>query len=245
MFDLDDTLAESFKPPAPGIIDELRRILEIFPVAIITAAGFPRIEHQFLEKLIDSPFIERLYIFPNSSAECFTFTDGEWRRQYNLNLTHDERDKISSAIMECLEETKMLGLDPIHEPKIVDREAQVAFAALGLGATAQEKETWDPDQKKRRAFKEALEKRIPEFEILIGGYTTIDITRKGVDKAHGVRWFSEHAEVPLSEILYVGDAFYPGGNDFVVVPTGVQTRPTSGPSETRIIMHELVATCGL
>ncbi len=44
IFDLDDTLAESFQPPKSEMIDRLEKLLEHIPVAIISAAGFPRIE---------------------------------------------------------------------------------------------------------------------------------------------------------------------------------------------------------
>ena len=44
-------------------------------------------------------------------------------------------------------------------------------------------------------------------------------------------------------MLFVGDAIYEGGNDFVVAESGVQTRSTSGPEETLGIIEELIAAC--
>ena len=126
---------------------------------------------------------------------------------------------------------------------MIDRGAQIAFAVLGLEASDEAKKSWDVDKTKRTALKKTLEKKIPEFEILIGGRTTIDITKKGINKSHGVRWLAKHLDLEPKEMLYVGDALYRGGNDSVVIPTGVETLPTSGPEETLGIIDELLWAC--
>lgn len=242
LFDLDDTLAESFQPPAPEMIERLLALLDRIPVAILTAAGFPRIERQLLEHMAQSPHIGRFYALPNSAAQCFTYKNGALECAYSLDLSDDERERITRAIEESIEEAGTRA-DAQVRPQIIPRQAQVAVAFLGLEASALEKAAWDPSQAKRRAVKALLEKKIPHFEILIGGYTTIDITRKGINKAYGVRWLSEELQIPPSEMFYVGDALYEGGNDFVVVETGIQTKITSGPGETLSIIDEMLSTC--
>ena len=52
-------------------------------------------------------------------------------------------------------------------------------------------------------------------------------------------------EVDTSEMLYVGDALYEGGNDYVVVPTGIRTMQTKGPSDTARIIDELLEACSV
>jgi len=244
IFDLDDTLAESFQPPVPEMISKLRALLEHTPLAIMTAAGFPRIEDQFLTELADSPHISRLYVFPNSTAECYLSLNSAWKLAYSLALTVEERTKIKTAIEESIKETGVIEDHPQYKPEIIDRDAQIAFAARGLKAPLAEKKAWDPDQQKRKKLKDALDRRIPEFEVLIGGMTTIDITHKSVNKSYGVAWLSKHLDIPTSEMLYVGDALYEGGNDSVVIPTGIQTRPVANPSETLLVADELLKTCG-
>ena len=77
----------------------------------------------------------------------------------------------------------------------------------------------------------------------MGGMTTVDITHKGINKAYGVRWLSEKLGIPAGEMLYVGDALFEGGNDIVVIPTGIQTRSVSGPPETLAVIEELLKAC--
>lgn len=238
LFDLDDTLAESFQPPSAETVSLLGKLLQKMPVAILSAAGWPRIEHEFLDPLAQFQHIDRFFVFPNSSAQCFAYENGAWKEVYNLGLSDDERKRVKDAIEEALGEADIL--DPTYPPLIIDRDAQIAYAAVGLDAPPEVKKGWDPDQSKRKKLKGAIEKRVPDVEVRIGGMTTIDITKKGISKAYGVEWLSKHLDIPASEMLFVGDALYPGGNDEVVVPTGIQTRSTSGPEETERIIQELL-----
>lgn len=243
IFDLDDTLAESFQPPTPEIVEKLGALLERIPLAIMTAAGFPRIKDQFISSLAHSTHISQFYIFPNSTAECYTYENGEWTIAYSLGLSETDRAVIREAIREALAETGVLEEHPKHEPMVIDRDAQIALATIGLDATYAEKAAWDPDQSKRKKLTLVLEKKIPQFEILMGGMTTIDITHKGINKAYGVDWLSKKLGIAAADMLYVGDALYPGGNDEVVKVTGIQTRSVSGPSETLEVFDELLRAC--
>lgn len=75
------------------------------------------------------------------------------------------------------------------------------------------KESWDPKQEKRRSVQKDLQPILPNVSVRIGGATSIDITRAGVDKAYGMERLSELSSISKSEILFFGDALYPGGND--------------------------------
>ncbi len=242
LFDLDDTLAPSFQPPDTAMIDRLTRLIQKMPVAIISAAGFPRIERDILLKIGTPPSIKQFYIFPNSSAECYTWQGDAWRINYDFMLTPEEREHISSVLVESVAESGIIEPHPKYEPRIIDRGVQIAYAALGLEASEEDKSSWDPDQAKRKKLKTSIEKRLTGFEVLIGGKTTIDITRQGINKAYGVEWFVEHLNIPASEMLYVGDALYPGGNDAVVIPTGIQTKIVKGPDETAQIIDSLLSS---
>ena len=243
IFDIDDTLTESFKPPKPSMLEKLRALLDVMPVAIMSAAGFPRVEAEFLPELSKSPNLKNLYILPNSTAECYLWDGSAWKRVYDNELTEEERTRIKRAITESAKETGALNDVFPKGPQMIDRGAQIAFAVLGLEASDEAKKSWDVDKTKRTALKKTLEKKIPEFEILIGGRTTIDITKKGINKSHGVRWLAKHLGLEPKEMLYVGDALYRGGNDSVVIPTGIATLPTSGPLETEGIIEEIRSVC--
>lgn len=245
IFDIDDTLTESFKPPSPHIVEKLSKLLDHIPVAIMSAAGFQRIEKEFLPMLSKSPHAARLFVFPNSTAEGYVFQNGAWMRAYDNELTEEERARIKRAIEESVTETQVLSDVTPTGIQVVDRGAQVAFAALGLEAPDEDKKSWDVDKTKRQKLQRALRRRLPDFEVLIGGRTTIDITRKGINKAYGVRWLSKRLEMKPREFAYIGDALYRGGNDAVVIPTGIKTYSTRGPEETERLIDELIESCAV
>jgi hypothetical protein len=86
---------------------------------------------------------------------------------------------------------------------------------------------------------------LPEFDVKTGGSTSIDVTRPGINKAYGVRKISEHLGIPIGEMLYIGDALFPGGNDAVVKETGIPTQQTSGPDETAEMIRALLRDHGI
>lgn len=241
LFDLDDTLAESFQPPEPLMIERLKQLLERLPIGILSAAGLPRMELDFLTAIVHSPHVNRFYVFPNSASECYRFMENSWHRIYDFGFTEEERSHIKATLEQCAAE---IGYrHPEYEAQLWDRGSQIAYAMISSRAPQEVKKTWDPDQVKRKQLKACLEKTLHNYEILIGGNVTIDITKKGINKAYGIQWLSKELSIPLSEMLYVGDALYSGGNDSVVIPTGVATRQTSGPEETLTIIDEVLRSC--
>jgi hydroxymethylpyrimidine pyrophosphatase-like HAD family hydrolase len=100
---------------------------------------------------------------------------------------------------------------------------------------------WDPRGKKRVKLSKILQKKLPQFEVLSVARTSIDITKKGIDKAFGVRWFASELNVKPEDMLFVGDALFPGGNDFVVMKTKIETKQVVNPSETAVIIDKLLS----
>ena len=84
-----------------------------------------------------------------------------------------------------------------------------------------------------------MEEFLPEFEVRIGGTTSIDVTKKGIDKAFGVLRIIEYLGIDKSDVVFVGDALYDGGNDAPVKKTGVKCIETSGAQETKGIIQGL------
>jgi hydroxymethylpyrimidine pyrophosphatase-like HAD family hydrolase len=83
-------------------------------------------------------------------------------------------------------------------------------------------------------------KRLPNLEVRAAGFTSIDVTRKGIDKAYGIRQIQKQLHVPVKKMLFIGDAIFPGGNDYAVVRTGVDYIPVKGPEETKRIIKKLI-----
>ena len=47
-------------------------------------------------------------------------------------------------------------------------------------------------------------------------------------------------KIPIKDMVFIGDALYPGGNDAAAKKTGVQTIATTGPKETIRIIKKIL-----
>ena len=238
IFDLDDTLAESFQAPSEAILEKVFTLAERMPVAVMSGATFPRLERDIMKRL-PTHRTAQLSVFSDNGARADVWKNGAWETAYHFPLENDEREQMKKIIAEAVEETGVFVDEEPHY-RIVDRGTSVSFAALEDGAAKTKKSSWDPDLSKRSKLAEALRSKLPGYEVLIAGKTTIDIVRKGISKAYGVEWLAEHLRIPAKEMLFVGDAFYEGGNDAAVIPTGIRTHETSGPEETERLIDTLL-----
>ena len=242
-FDLDGTLAESKQPMTLEMGELLAKLLSRVPVAVMSGAGFPQFKHQFLSGMPAHARLERLHLFPTSAAAHYVYRANQWHPEYDHSFSKEEKEKVLQALKEVTLETG-ITCPPEHQwgECTEDRGAEITFSGLGQQAPIVEKEHWDPTGEKRHQLQETLAKRLPEFSVRTGGMTSVDITRENINKAYGVQSLAKAYGCLTSEMLYVGDALEPGGNDEVVIKTGIQTAPVFGPKETAAVIEELLKT---
>src|ERR1700690_1816195 len=85
-----------------------------------------------------------------------------------------------------------------------------------------------------------LKPLIPDFSVQIGGSTSIDVTRPGIDKGYGVRKLQETLGVAIRRMIFVGDAIFPGGNDYPAKRTGVTSIAVRDPHETKRVIEAII-----
>jgi hypothetical protein len=78
-----------------------------------------------------------------------------------------------------------------------------------------------------------IKKAIPGFAVNIGASTSIDITREGIDKAYAIRKLRDRLQIPVNDMLFLGDALYEGGNDYPARATGAECIQVRDPEETK------------
>jgi phosphomannomutase len=124
---------------------------------------------------------------------------------------------------------------------IEDRGSQITFSALGQAAPLDEKKKWDPDFAKRERMKALLEELIPGFSVRLGGTTSIDITKPGIDKAYGIRKLRDLLGISIEEMIFIGDALFPGGNDYPAKEAGVVSVQVRDSLETKRLIETILA----
>ena len=239
-FDLDGTLAESKQPIEASMGACIKALLDIALVAVISGGDWKQFQVQVVARLPPGTKLERLFIMPTTGAKLYRFSEGDWQQIYAESFTPAERTQILTALERAVSDA---GLKParLWGPQIEDRGTQITFSALGQEAPVDAKKSWDPDQAKRSELQAKLAAQLPGFSIRIGGTTSLDITRKGVDKAYAIDRLVEYARVPREAILFFGDAIYPGGNDDPVRAAGIDSVRVRDPAETAAVLQALIA----
>lgn len=240
IFDLDGTLAESKQPLDGEMAALLAQLLRVDKVAVISGAAFKQFEVQFLKSLSARPEeLSNLFIFPTNATAFYRYQDGAWGKVYEEDLTAQEAARIMKAIEAA--EAKLGAAEPkVYGPKIDNRGSQVTYSGIGQEAPLEAKRPWDPDQAKRKRMVEELSLTLQDFEIRIGGMTSIDITRKGIDKAYGIRQIEKNLGIDTKDIIYVGDALFPGGNDYPAKSTGVECVQVDTVADTKRFIQNLI-----
>jgi len=240
--DLDGTLAPSKAPLEKSMADVICRVLEKHKLAVISGGSYAQFQKQFLIHLSGgAKVLKNLYLFPTNGSSCYVFdqTTNDWKNLYAENLTSDEVNKIFDGFKKALAESGVDVANP-YGILIEDRGGQVTFSGRGQEAPLDVKKVWDPDEVKRKKIVEILEKEIPEFEVRIGGATSIDVTGKGITKAYAIRKIEELLKIGKEDIVFIGDALFPGGNDSSAKETGVECISVSGPEETEKILLSVI-----
>jgi hydroxymethylpyrimidine pyrophosphatase-like HAD family hydrolase len=83
-----------------------------------------------------------------------------------------------------------------------------------------------------------LKELLPKYDVKIGGTTSIDVTRRGVNKSYGIMKLAEQIKIPVKEMVFVGDAIFVGGNDHSAIVTGIDCIEVKDEKETEILIRE-------
>ena len=251
-FDVDGTLTESKSALDEEMAELVCKLLSKTKVVIISGGSFTQFQKQILNYLeCPNSNLKNLYLLPTNGSSFFIFKDlptpaqagrqaGKWERVYSETLTSNEKEKIFDAFSRAFKDIAFVIPKKIYGILLEDRDTQITFSGLGSDAPIELKEVWDPDHKKRLGLKKALEKYIPEFEVSIGGTTSLDITRKGIDKAYATKKIMEYLSVSKENIVFIGDALFPGGNDYSVKEFGIETIEVKSPQDTKRVIEALL-----
>ncbi len=242
-FDVDGTLTSSKMP----LDSEMARLLCDLSlqkkIAATSGASFGQFEKQFLPYLsCGSESLRNLYLLPTNGASLYQYGDDghSWRAMYDHTLSESEKKEIFEGFEKAFKNTHFKKTEIIYGVLLEDRGSQITFSGLGSTAPLSLKEEWDLERTKRTPIANELRIVLPGYSISIGGTTSIDVTKKGIDKAYGLKSLMKYLNLSKEKVLYVGDALFPGGNDAVVIPVGVTCQPVKNLEETKRLIRSLL-----
>ncbi|WP_286279204.1 HAD-IIB family hydrolase [Naasia aerilata] len=240
-FDLDDTLAPSKSALDPTMVRLLHDLLGVAEVCIISGGQIGQFRTQVIDRLQDADpaQLERLHLMPTCGTQYWRHQAGEWMPVYAQNLTAEQ---IAAAFASLEARAKELGVWETETwgPVLEDRGSQVTFSALGQEAPVAVKRQWDPTGEKKNALRAAVAADLPDLEVRSGGSTSVDITRRGIDKAYGMKQLEEVTGIAIADMLFVGDRLDPEGNDYPVKSTGVACHAVDGWEDTAALVAAVI-----
>lgn len=221
-FDLDDTLAVSKSQIDPRMAELLAQLLARVDVCVISGGRFEQFDKQVLQHLpVGDQERGRLHLMPTCGTRYYRWGNADWQQVYAEDFSHDDKARIIAVLEQGAKELGLWEAQPWGDI-IEDRGSQITFSALGQSAPVQAKYAWDPDGAKKRLLRAYAAERLPDLEVRGGGSTSVDVTRKGIDKAYGMRKLMDHLGLTPDEVLFVGDRLDEGGNDYPVRALGIE-----------------------
>jgi phosphomannomutase len=240
VFDLDGTLAESKAAIDPAMAQRLATLLTVAKAAIISGGDWPQFQKQVLAHLPKKAHLKNLFILPTCGTKFYQYKSG-WKQLYAENFSDKQKQKIITSLNQAVEDSGYKAKKTWGET-VEDRGSQITYSGLGQAAPLPEKSNWDPDFSKRKKIKKELDKMIPEFAINLGGATSVDITKKGIDKKYGMHKLRDVLGIAISEMIFIGDAIFPGGNDYPARESGAFSICISGPDETKRVIEGIIGS---
>ena len=239
VFDLDGTLAESKSSIDVEMANLLDSLLAIVKVSIISGGAWPQFDKQVVAHLRHDESLKNLSLLPT----CGTTVLPVWGHLGAALLGRFHRDgKKRRSSRRCDRQLTSTDckVERLWGEVIEDRGSQITFSALGQQAPLEEKKKWDPDFAKRKKITAVLDTLIPEFSVHMGGATSVDVTKHGIDKGYGIRKLRDVLHIPIDEMIFVGDAVFPGGNDYPAKEAGALSIEVKDPHETKRVIEAIV-----
>lgn len=242
-FDLDDTLAPSKAPLPEPIANLLSQLAERVQVAVISGGQWQQFQSQLIARLPEQQQIslDRWHLMPTCGTQYYRHDGTAFSAIYTEPLTDDEKTRAIAALESSARELGLWEPNPAGDV-IEDRGSQITFSALGQQAALDDKKSWDPTGERKATLRDAVAVIVPDLEVRSGGSTSIDITRKGIDKAYGMRRLAEATGVAFGEMLFFGDRLDVGGNDYPVLELGIPCVAVEGWEETASHLEALIPT---
>jgi phosphomannomutase len=239
VFDLDGTLAASKSSIDEEMARLLGSLLGLVKVAVISGGAWQQFQRQVLAHLAAGDRLRNLSLLPTNGAQFFEY-QSSWQRLYSEDFTAAEKRKIIQSLQRVTDAASS-DVPRVWGDAIDDRGSQITYSALGQQAPPEEKLKWDPDFIKRKKIKQTLDTLIPEFSVRLGGTTSVDITKHGIDKGYGIRKLCEILHIAIGRMLFIGDTVFPGGNDYAAKEAGALSIEVKDPHETKRVIEAIVA----
>lgn len=234
IFDVDGTIADSYCSVNKKDAEIICNLLVSGKIVVFaTSRSRESVQEKVLNDLsCGSKYFSFVYILPAAGAAMYKWNNKEWEEVYRESMDANDIVKITEVYKRALHTIDPDIIKKVR-PNIVNKKGvMLSCSALPVSATKEERRLWDPNHKKRIQIIKEIVREFPYISANIGGSATIDITKIGINKAYGLNRFFEILKLNKKDALFVGDGIFPGGNDYCVLETGIETMKVESPEDT-------------
>ncbi len=242
-FDLDNTLASSKRPMIPDMAQRFSALTRHINVAVITGGRWELVTSQVIDMLEPQANREHLHLMPTSGTRYYRWLHEQWHCVFSHELNDDQRRR---AVISLEKHAREQGLwhEEVWGERIEDRGSQITFSVLGQAAPLQAKQSFDQNGTLRNKLVEAVSSDVPDLQVRAGGYTSVDVSQRGIDKGFAIRELSRAIGIDAFSMAFVGDRMTPEGNDYPAVQAGAKGVAVSNPNDTLLFLDEILKRIG-
>ena len=202
--DLDGTLTQHKQPMSPQVRETLVALSKKYKLLMVGAGHLMRIFHQMEHFPVD--------IIGNYGLQYGKYDPetGSMKTVRDLAFPCD-RESVEARVTMLRQKhglTDYRGENVEYHPS-----GCVTFPCLGTAARQEDKLSYDPDRRKRRAIYQEVCRTFPEYTVFVGGSSSFDMAPKPYDKRYALELFCRENDLQCENVVYIGDDYGPGGND--------------------------------
>ena len=202
--DLDGTLTQHKQPMSPQVRETLVALSKKYKLLMVGAGQLMRIFRQMEHFPVD--------IIGNYGLQYGKYDPetGSMKTVRDLAFPCD-RESVEARVTMLRQKhglTDYRGENVEYHPS-----GCVTFPCLGTAARQEDKLSYDPDRRKRRAIYQEVCRTFPEDTVCVGGSSSFDMAPKPYDKRYALELFCRENDLQCENVVYIGDDYGPGGND--------------------------------
>jgi len=235
MADVDETICESCQIISDEMAEMVDKLIsQGTTLVFISGTDIPNLK-EMLQKIKG-----KYYILGTQGTTAILKEKDKETVLYDKQLTIKEKEEITLAFDNLISNYNIIPVTS-REDQLQDRGSQITLSAIGRHAPRRLKSVYDKDRVIRTKWKEFMETLLDmeQYDICIGGTTSIDVTKKGWDKGKGIELFCNTNNIDTSNVIYFGDKLMPGGNDYPATRVINNCVMVTGPEDTLLRLKQV------
>ena len=202
--DLDGTLTQHKEQLSPEQRAVLERLAEKYKLIMVGAGQAKRIFNQMNHFPIDIIGNYGLQYARYNGATC----DIETVRDLTFPVNKEEIEEKVTYFRNKYGYTEYRGENVEYHIS-----GCITFPILGTKAIQEDKLSFDPDRKKRRAFYSEVVDAFSDYNVFVGGSSSFDMSPKPYNKYYALDLYCKENGYTHDQVVYIGDDYGQGGND--------------------------------